>query len=201
LLRRALAFAKERGARVVGLDATPEARPLYEAEGFRPAWGESALWTRAPDAPRGGPPRSPSGEHAIYPVSPAEIMELVQYDAPRFGAGRGRYLAALMGERPHQAFVAVHRKTGAFAGHALAHEGRVGPLVADTPAAAEWLLHALGSAGAAPRAIVPAWNADAERVFAAAGYAKGRPHVRMALGGPLPGRPETAYALGAWALG
>ncbi|HET6405793.1 MAG TPA: GNAT family N-acetyltransferase [Candidatus Thermoplasmatota archaeon] len=198
LLRRAIAHAEARGATSIGADATPEARPLYEGEGFVPTWGESALWTRE-GAPRAQPP--PTSAWAIYPVSPAEIMELLAYDAPRFGAGRGRHLAHLMGEEPHRSFVAVHRKSGAFEGHGFAHERGIGPLVADAPESAAQLLRALETARAPPRAIVPAWNPRAEALFAAAGYTKGRARLRMVRGAPLPGRPEAVYAVGAWALG
>lgn len=199
LLRHAISFAEGRGARSIGLDATPEGRPLYEAEGFARAWGESAVWARESPGPS-APSPEPSA-HAIYPVSPAEIMELLAYDKPPFGAGRGRYLAALMAERQHQAFVAVSRKTGAFEGHVFATERGIGPMMADTPDAAARLLRAIEGAGAPARAIVPAWNPDAERVFSAAGYRRGRACVRMVRGAALTGRPDAWYAVGAWALG
>lgn len=194
LLKGALAHAEACGATSVGLDATPDARGLCASEGFAPA-GESARWERE------GPQRAPSipsGEYAIYPVSSCEIMELTAYDAPRFGASRARWLASLVAEEPNRSFVAVHRRTGAFSGLALALDGRLGPLVAETPAAAVWLLHASERVGLAPRAIVPAWNPAAERLFADAGYRKGRGRTRMARGAPLPGRSEAAYAIGAW---
>lgn len=198
LLRRAIAHAHERGARTLALDATPAGRPLYESEGFSATWGESARWQREGDIRA---PEVASGDFAIYPVSPAEIMELVRYDTPRFGGGRGRYLGALMAQRPHQSFVAVHRATGAFSGLALSHDGRIGPLVADTPEAAAWLLHAIERAGATGAAIVPAWNPRAEALFASAGYTKIRSCARMFRGPPLPGRRDTTYGIGAWALG
>lgn len=197
LLRHAIAHAEAQGAATIGLDATPMGRDLYESEGFV-ADGESALWRRA------GPMRAPSlpsGEYAIYPVSPAEIMELVACDTPRFGASRARWLAARIGEEPQRSFVAVHRKTGAFSGHALVVGERIGPLIADAPEAAAWLLAAIERAGGPPMAIVPDWNPDAARVFAAAGYERGRSCTRMWRGPPRRGRPETQFALGGWAIG
>lgn len=197
LLRHALAYAEERGARSVGLDATAKGRPLYEKEGFR-AVGESAIWTRAGEK-RG--PVAPSGEYAIYPVSPAEIMELLACDAPRFGANRAPFLASLVSKHPQQVFVAVHRRTGAFSGHVLSLGGRIGPLVADSPAAAAWLLHAAERAGVPPKVIVAEWNADAVALFEAAGYARVRGCTRMVRGAELPGRPTAIYGIGMWALG
>jgi len=151
--------------------------------------GDRALWIRH------GPARAPavaSGEHAIYPVSPAEIMELVRCDTPRSGVARGPALAALIADEPHRAFVAVHRGTGTFGGHAIGARDRIAVLVADSPGAAGWLLHALERAGTPGRAIVAGWNADATALFEAAGYA--RAEARAAAADPA-GRPETQYAL------
>lgn len=148
-----------------------------------------ALWTRD------GPLRAPqvaSGGYAIYPVSPAEIMELVQCDTPRSGLARGPALAALVAAEPHRAFVAVHRGTGAFSGHAIGAADGLAVLVADTPAAAAWLLHAAERAGTPGRAIVAEWNADAGALFEAAGYR--RSEARPGLGEPR-GRPQTQYVL------
>lgn len=129
-----------------------------------------ARWERPEGAPR--PPPGPSGRYAIYPVSPAEVMELAAYDRPRWGANRLPELAALMGARPHQSFVAVDRATKAFAGLCFARGDGIGPLMADAPEAAAWLLHAIELAGAAPRIHVFEENPAAARVVADAGYAR-----------------------------
>lgn len=199
LLRRAIGHAEARGAISLGLDASPSpyGRRLYEQEGFV-AFGESHLSARDGAMPSSFRPE-PS-EHAIYPVSPAEVMELLACDRPRFGASRGPLLAKLMARQPQQAFVAVHRKTGTFSGHALAFDDRIGPLVADSPATAAWLLHAMERAGTPAKAVVAHWNADARALFDAAGYTSIRSCLRM-WRGPALGRPETQYCPASWALG
>lgn len=198
LLRRAMAHAHAEGITTIGLDATPAGRALYESEGFA-AVGETPVWSRPAGAPR--PPPGPSGKWAIYPVSSCEIMELHGYDAPVFGGSRGRYLADLIARFPYRSFVAVDRKTGAFSGFALSDSARLGPVVADSPDAAAWLLHACERAGAPARAIL-APGEHARALFASAGYApEGRSCVRMARGGPLPGLPDRIYAIGARQLG
>lgn len=198
LLQQAVDFARGRGAASLGAHATPDERALFDAAGFR-AQGESALWTRTGRAPRA--PTAPSGEYAIYPVSSCEIMELLAYDRPRFGASRGRYLAALIAQKPHQSFVAIHRKSGMFAGHVLALPDRIGPLVADAPEAAEWLLYACEKAGTPPRALVAEWNQRAVELFQSAGYTRGGSRARMMLGEPPAERAADIYAIGAWDVG
>lgn len=197
LLDAALAHGTARGATSFGLDATPMGQPLYERAGFV-AQGELARWRRDGPSTLALPP---SGEYAIYPVSSCEIMELADYDKPRFGVSRARLLALLMAERPHQSFVAVHRKTGAFSGLVLSLGDRIGPLVAETPGAAAWLLHACERAGTPPVAIVPAWNPAAEALFAGAGYVKERASVRMSKGPLPPARREATFAIAGGSYG
>jgi hypothetical protein len=128
-------------------------------------------------------------------------MELAAYDRPRLGVGRARLLALLMAEAPQRSFVAVHRKTGAFSGHVLSLGDGIGPLVAQTPEAAAWLLHACERAGTPPNARVPGWNRGAEALFASAGYRKGDVRVRMVRGSLPRGEPEAVYALAEPACG
>lgn len=197
LLRRAIAHAEARGATSIGLDATPFGRALYGQEGFV-AWGES--WLCAREGPMPPTFRPAPSEDAIYPVSPAEVMELLACDRPRFGGNRGPLLAKLMALHPQQAFVAVRRATGEFSGHAFAFRDRVGPLVTDSPATAAWLLHALERAGTPAKAIVAHWHPEARALFASAGYAPIRSCLRMWRGPPL-GRPATQVCPASWALG
>lgn len=199
LLEAALGYAREHGAVSVGLDATPSGEPLYRRLGFRLV-AMDPRWERPEGPPV--PPSAPQGPIAVYPISSCEIMELHAYDAARFGANRGRVLAEPMAERPHQCFVAFDRKTGAVAGHVLTQENAVGPLVADTPHAAEWLLYAAEMAGAARQAYLPGQNPHAQRTFARAGYVD-QQHAcaRMVLGKDLPGRHETVHAIAGWGLG
>ena len=199
LLRRAMAHAEQEGATSMGLDASPSprGRRLYEQEGFV-AFGESHLSVREGPRPVGFA-LEPS-EHAIYPVSPAEVMELLACDQPRFGASRGPLLAKRMATDPQHAFVAVHRATGAFSGHVFASRDRIGPLVADTPATAAWLLHAAERSGAPAKAIVAHWNADAKALFDRAGYVPQRSCLRMWRGAPA-GLPRAQYCPASWALG
>lgn len=200
LLGPALAFAKEHGATAVGLDATPLGRPFYARAGFR-AVAEDPRWRRDPALPP-VPPSAPQGPISVYPISSCEIMELHAYDSARFGANRAAVLAEPMAERPHHCFVAFDRRTGAVAGHVLTQEKGIGPLVADSPHAAEWLLYAAEMAGAVPVAHLPGANPAAQAVFARAGYApSGVSCSRMVLGADLPGRPGAIYALAAWGLG
>ena len=200
LLAPALAFAREHGATTVGLDATPAGRPLYARHGVR-AVAEDPRWQRDPAAAP-VPPSAPQGSLSIYPISSCEVMELHAYDAARFGANRASVLAEPMSERPHQCFVAFDRRTGGIVGHVLTQEKTIGPLVAETPHAAQWLLYAAEMAGAAPLACLAGVNPAAQEVFARAGYApSGISCARMVLGDDLPGEPASVYALAGWGFG
>jgi predicted N-acetyltransferase YhbS len=198
LLRRALVHAAERGARIVGLEATAAARPLYESEGFH-AVTTTPRWERIPGTtPRAPPP----GPFAIYPISSCEIMELWAFDRPRFGANRVAWLADVMAHFPERSFVAFDRASGAIVGHVLGSARFIGPLVADSPEAAAWLLFACERAGTPPIVHASDWNPRAASVLEAAGYQKtGMACTRMARGGELPGRPETQFGISAWGLG
>lgn len=200
LVEAALAYAREHGAASVGLDATASGRPVYEKLGFRVV-AEDPRWAR-PEGAAPVPPGAPQGPIAVYPISSCEVMELHAYDAARFGANRAGVLAEPMAERPHQCFVAFERASGRIVGHVLTQERSLGPLVADTPHAAEWLLFAAEMAGASRVAFLPGLNPEARRVFARAGYApEGPACARMALGKDLPGRRDAVHALAGWGLG
>lgn len=196
LLDALLGHAEAKGARSVSLCATDEGRGLYERAGFR-AVAPMRRWRRA--APEPGPP--PRTSSAIYPISSCEIMELWAYDRPRFGASRAPWLADLMARFPERAFVAFDRASGRIAGHAMADAHAVGPLVADTPEAAAWLLHACERAGAPPVVLEDARNPGAAPLLEARGYAPADATLLMVRGEPPAGVPSARYGLAGWSLG
>lgn len=199
LLRVSTEDAAARGATIIGLDATDLGRPLYVSEGYRLAT-ISTRWAR-PEG-RARPDPGPRGPYSIYPFSACEVLEVHAYDAQRFGANRARWIAEVVADLPDRAFVALDRRTGVVAGFALGQEAFIGPVVADAPEAAAWLVYACEQAGSPARAHLLGNNPAAERAFSAAGYAPEPARTaRMTKGGPLPGRAETLFAAAAWALG
>lgn len=200
LLRAATDAAEAAGADAIGLDATSNGRALYEREGFR-AVGSTSRWARPTDAAR--PTPGERSEAAIYPISACEIMDLAAYDGPRFGAGRIAWLASVMASSPERAFVAFHRKSGGVSGYVLSQEKRIGPLVADDPATAAWLLLACERAGGPPVVDALDDNPHVHDVLATAGYARTNVGcTRMVRGAEkLPGDVRRMFVIGAGALG
>ncbi|MEA3201427.1 MAG: hypothetical protein QOE90_2855 [Thermoplasmata archaeon] len=197
LLRAGVMRARERGALRVALAASAAGRPLYLQEGFRDVATSRRYELRAePKAPPA------SRRYAIYPISSCEIMELLRYDAPRFGASRAPLIASLMGAFPERSFVAFERAGGAIAGYACTQERVVGPLVADDPEAAALLLHAAVQAGAPRKALATGLSPAAEAMLSARGWTPdGTTCALMVQGDRIPGRHEAVFGMGAWAIG
>lgn len=199
LLDRCVRHAMSRGAAVVALDASEAGAPLYRQEGFRIV-GTTRRWV----LPEGAAPVEPAARAsaAIYPWSACEIMDILRYDTPRFGAPRARLLAEVLAAFPERAFVAFDRGSGDVVGHVMGQERYVGPLVADEPDVAAALLHATLAAGTPPAANLPPHQRDAEDLFQRAGFEPiDLACTRMTRGGPLPGLPHTVFALAGWAFG
>lgn len=199
LLQACLDHAQTRHAHIIGLDATDMGRPLYLSEGFVDV-GRTTRWARAATTTAPAPPPAP--DHAVYPMSIAELAEVAAFDRARFGANRAPWIAEVLQAFPHRAFVAYDRASNAMTGFVLGQDRFVGPLVADDPSAAAALLAATTSAGTPAVLHVMDDHHDAVALARRAGLAPTDAHcLRMVRGGPLPGRPETQYALAAWALG
>jgi GNAT superfamily N-acetyltransferase len=197
ILLALLARAEERGARVVGLDASEAGRPLYASEGFVEL-GRSTRWAR--DRPRAE--AQPSARHAVHPISVSEAMEVAAYDEPRFGARRMPLLMALLRDHPWHAFLARDRVSGEVSGYAMASERAMGPLYAEDAEAAAALLAAGELSGAVPKLLAVDANHAATALLRAAGYAPELSVARMTLrGAPLPGARAREYGVAAWALG
>jgi GNAT superfamily N-acetyltransferase len=137
LLRRAVQHARDRGARLVGLDATDLGRPVYLAQGFADvAPIDRWLGALAPGAPE-----------ATVAVDRAVDLdgEALRFDREACGLDRSLLLMHLAGEPGASAWVA--RRRGQVAGLAFLRPGRqhahLGPVVAEPGPALPALLDAV----------------------------------------------------------
>ncbi len=177
LLETAIGAVKNRG--VVGLDATPAGKRLYDTLGFQVVY-EMSRCLRQPAQGLRFP------IFACPPLAPAMLLSVAAYDLPVFGADRTSILASLQRRAPQLAFYT--ERNGRLAGYCLGRYGsryvQIGPVVAeDLEAARELLLTALQSCG--EREVIvdipfhqPRWN----QLLGELGFVEQRPFVRMSLG-------------------
>lgn len=198
LLDHCIAYAHSRAGRLIGLDASPAGRSLYASVGFEKV-ASTDRWRRAAVGPI---PEPEARSATLQPFSHAELREVGAFDRPRFGAGRSAWLAEVLADLPERAFCAYDRSSGGLIGFAMGQEQFVGPLVADSSEAARRLLAACVAAGTPPLIHIVDNNPAAVQLVSSLGFeAQDVVQERMILGGTLPGRPETLFGVGAWALG
>lgn len=199
LLRRLLAFLEERGCMSAELFATDAGKRLYERFGFRVV--SSGLLITVPHGAVGV--RQTDTDVEVRAAGLGDARALSGYDAPRFGGDRSAILrhALADGERP----VLLAVRDGRPVGYAVMRpeRDRLGPWVADAPAAAAALLEA---AFALTRTDSVATNLASDNVAGVAWLAglagEVRSHDgRMRVGPPVQRRPETLYGTTVGALG
>lgn len=182
------------GVPVLGLDANPAGKPIYEASGFE-AVAKVRQYTGTPD-----PARPPS----VEAVDPSELDALVAFDRAHAGVDREWLLRSFAADPDAHLFV---RRDGEVEGYALAHPDRegwnLGPVVAETPAAARALVRrAAAGIDGALTVRVPAAPTNGTVDWEALGFARERAldrMVRPAQETPLAGgavRAIFAYAFG-----
>jgi predicted N-acetyltransferase YhbS len=195
LMVELLAWLDGRGCPLAVLDATPLGAPLYAQLGFVDA-GRSYVAAAAELAP---PAPLPAG---VAPLAADELDALAVFDAPIFGANRGRLLAELT-RSPARTLVA-RDPVGAIGGYVIVQREAIGPWAARTPELAALLLRAALASGldSPPRAKIPAGNPAAGELLAAAGIARQRELTHMRRGaGARPGDAAALYSLASFALG
>ena len=179
LMEHALAWLEQRGCRVVLLDATEKGARLYETMDFvDDAWAydfvrsESLPWT-------------PPGDFRVVKARPADVQELVAFDAPLFGADRGKLFVALWQQFGERALIA-HDRDGALAGYLFALDPVLGPWAAQTRAAAEDLLSAALALPHQhePMVMVPRGNEHAVEILLHSGFIERR-RLRHMRGGAI----------------
>jgi hypothetical protein len=115
------------GFAVVGLDATPQGRPVYARLGF--ADGPSLLRVEA-----GTDRRASARTSATHPVRDPDLEAVLRRDREVFGADRSRILRFALQSAPEYAWVVMEGDT--LAGYCFGRHGhdaeQIGPLVART---------------------------------------------------------------------
>ncbi len=199
LMGRVLAELEAAGT-TAGLDATPAGREVYRHLGFVDIYAIARLWAEAV-----APADAPACPARIAVLAEADIGEIADYDAARFGGDRSALLAHLRGRVPGRAYVA--RIGGAPAGYVLAREGRqamqVGPLVAEDPNIARDLArHALDGLDGPAVIDCPDRHGALIGWLEGSGFAFQRPYIRMLRGQQAPlDEPDYIYALAGPELG
>jgi GNAT superfamily N-acetyltransferase len=206
LLQRAIAEAMPYGC--VRLDATPQGEALYTRLGFRAEYGLLRMVRQQQEMPviADAPALGIPGDAVCRSLDPARLAELIEFDAPIFGAARGGILGAFVRNAPRYAFTC--HQDDVLSGYCLGRSGavyeQVGPVVADSAEIAQALLcRALGACGDRPVivdvfAAKEAWVAFLQSL----GFATQRPYTRMVLGCDCPaGMPERQYGIAGAEIG
>lgn len=193
LMKASLEYLEARGVPVVGLDATPMGRPLYERLGFVP---ESELNRWAFDRPVS---HLPVKNVDSLPESSALASVFVS-DRETFGVDRSALLSSIFQAAPARV---VTLETGtsspsyAFARHGT-HADHLGAWVADDASTAAAVLEGVLERTGPGRMIadVPAAHPWAGRLLEARGFRVARDLTRMYRGKPdYPARSERICAI------
>jgi GNAT superfamily N-acetyltransferase len=183
------------GLSIVGLDATPRGRPVYERAGFEASCPLIRLERAA------APVRARAADAIeIRPLGTGDLDAVLARDRGVFGADRGPVLRWAFDQAPEYAWGAFDH--GALLGYLFGRHGRrfehLGPLVADEARTSEGLLQAcLHVSGARPVGLdVPAEKSDWGEFLVRQGFREARPFTRMYRRGEGdPGEPGAVFAV------
>lgn len=174
----------------VGLDATPQGRPVYERLGFR----DGPALARHQRTPAEPPSPLPSD---VGPLAAADLPRMILEDAAVFGADRSRLLRHAASAAPELAWCTLDSKGTAYAlGRRGQNADQIGPVVAPTLAQARSLVAAALS-GTRRRAYLDAPDRPEWRTaLADLGFRVQRSFTRMYRSGVAPpSRPESSWAI------
>lgn len=192
LMEHAIAFATQRGAASIRLDATPLGRPLYEKLGFTPDFSLTRY---------GGKPQMPAGKSGAtdrssnIEVQACDVPAAAAFDRRVLRVDRSRMLQAFWEQQPgrgawrHDFPGDEQLRRNALAGYYTIRPGsqavQIGPCLADADADAGPTLIAEALqrlAGQATFIDVPDANAVARELAERAGLEARRPLLRMTRG-------------------
>jgi predicted N-acetyltransferase YhbS len=189
LMEHMLNWLERKQVPLITLDASNKGFPLYEMLGFV-TLDETLTFEK--QIISGRELLSPD----VEPITQKDLDELVELDAPIFGANRRKVFESLMELYPSRAF--LHRdENGQITGYVFAQMNRIGPWVTFTPGQEEALLKAaLTLAYENPVTVcVPAVNLDAAGLLQRYGFEQIRSGRHMVKGkGVVPGDRTKIYA-------
>jgi hypothetical protein len=199
MMKHLLADLKRKGCLQVLLDASPSGHPLYLHLGFEDD-GLANIYSLHDSVHLSSPT---SGK--VQLMEPADLPELAAFDLPIFGADRSHLFKLMLDELAGRAFL-TRSSRGRVSGLLFAQtNGRIGPWLADNPAAATGLLNAalrLPYYQAAPWVISPSINEEAGTLLRETGFIYERCCTHMRLGGDcVPGRRGLIYGQCSMAIG
>ena len=189
LMRQAMAWLDQCGARTVRLDATPLGRPVYEKLGFVGEY-EVARWEGTAAA---GELRT-----EIRMAADADLGAIAALDQQATGTPRGPLLARLFAERPQGMRVAMTQ--GQISGYSAVRLGgrarQIGPVLALDAASGVALLDAafFDHGGQAVFLDVPLGNRPAMQWAETRGLHIQRQFLRMFRGQPLADQPQRIWS-------
>jgi GNAT superfamily N-acetyltransferase len=179
----AVLYLRSRGAELVRLYSTRQARGLYLALGFRPVAPRTVY--RLEETPHVGGARGESDGHRVEPLSFGDLPELYGVDHWSYGGDRSALIFATLRLHPGGGLVA-RDSSGRIKGYlirgASGHRTRIGPFMASTPGVARLLLtRALD--GSPVEVIVPGpAESPAHDLLREFGFRGRRERLRMELG-------------------
>lgn len=199
ILAAVLDFLATRGAERVELFATATGRLLYERHGFHslPSGGMVEI---AANAAAG----YPANGHLVRPATRPDLEAIAVYDLPRFGGDRSPILRAALADPERPGYLAT--RDGRLSGYAVLRPGgpRIGPWVADDPAAAAALLAAMSATLPGDALIstnLPGENVAGRAWLEGLGATVTSIDGRMARGLEIPRRLDMIYGNTVGALG
>lgn len=197
LMERVLAWIDERGCPVTLLDASDAGYPLYAGMGF-------TVDDRVAQLARVAAPRLDAAvTRRVEEMRRDDLLEVIAFDTPRFGADRGAVLSEYLADGAGRAFV-TRGERGEVRAFLFAQSRMLGPWMAATPEDAEAVLAralALPFTGA-PLVIAPEANGAALALLAHYGFATKRTLRHMRRGGiPLLERRAHLYGQASFAIG
>lgn len=194
LLKRCIAYLRERGVRSIKLDATPLGKRVYDGLGFKDEW-PLARWER----PGPWPKAAARPDSRIREWRESDMALIDRFDAGAFGVSRLRLLRALV---PQSRWALVFEAApGEVVGYGLLRTGAracyLGPVAATSTEAGLGLIEALVARCEGKMVFwdIPDRNTAAVEWSRRHGFTLQRPLIRMYLGENSPGDPQRQFAL------